>query len=204
MSDIMENTVEPTTDSHLPRKSFHILAASIIPVIYYTQWLSWEVSAALVVAAMVIWVGADLFRLYNPAFNQFAMKVIGPLLKTKEATQITSSSYILIASSFAILLLPWQIACASLFFIALGDPAAAVVGKLFGSIRFGNDKSLEGSVAMFVVCLWTGIYITKSVEIALVGALVAALTELYSFGLDDNLAVPIFSGLAMAAVLASL
>ncbi|MDH5677748.1 MAG: hypothetical protein OEZ28_03945, partial [Nitrospinota bacterium] len=71
-------------------------------------------------------------------------------------------------------------------------------------IRFGNDKSLEGSVAMFVVCLWTGIYITKSVEIALVGALVAALTELYSFGLDDNLAVPIFSGLAMAAVLASL
>ncbi|MDH5509879.1 MAG: hypothetical protein OEZ32_05925, partial [Nitrospinota bacterium] len=118
----------------------------------------------------------------------------------RETAQVTSSSYILIASSLVILFLDREIACASLFFIALGDPAAALGGKFFGSIRFANGKSLEGTVAMFVVCLWVGLTITSSEDIALVGALAAALAELYAFGLDDNLAVPIFSGLAMSAV----
>ena len=200
MSDSEDNSNHPKRDAHLPRKIFHMVAASIIPAIYYMQVFSWQVSAALVVGATIIWAGADFYRLYHPAFNKFAMGVLGPLLKVRETAQVTSSSYILIASSLVILFLDREIACASLFFIALGDPAAALVGKFVGSIRFANGKSLEGSIAMFVVCLWVGLTITSSEDVALVGALTAALAELYAFGLDDNLAVPIFSGLAMTAV----
>ena len=192
----------PNQDSHLPRKIFHLLAASIIPAIYYTQIISWELSAILVVTATVIWAGADFYRMYHPAFNKFALGALAPLLKIRETTQITSSSYILMASSFVILFLDREIACASMFFIALGDPAAAVVGKLVGSVRFPNGKSLEGSIAMFVVCLWVGLTITGLENLAIAGAVTAALVELYAFGLDDNLAVPIFSGLAMTAVAA--
>lgn len=200
MNETEDNQNHPKQDAHLPRKIFHLLAASIIPAIYYMQVLSWQVSAALVVTATIIWAGADFYRLYHPAFNKFALRLLGPLLKVRETAQVTSSSYILIASSLVILFLDREIACASLFFIALGDPAAALGGKFFGSIRFANGKSLEGTVAMFVVCLWVGLTITSSEDIALVGALAAALAELYAFGLDDNLAVPIFSGLAMSAV----
>ena len=204
MSDQPQASLAPETDSHLPRKLFHILAASIIPTLYYLEIFSWPVSAALVCSVALVWGGADWYRLHHPGFNEFALGVLGPLLKTKEAKEVTSSSHMLIASALVILFMEKEIACASLFFIAMGDPAAAVVGKRFGKIRFKSGKSLEGTLAMFAVCLGVGLALIPSALIAVAGALAAALAELYIVGLDDNLAVPLLSALAMTAVSAVL
>ncbi|MDH4185340.1 MAG: hypothetical protein OEV92_14020, partial [Nitrospinota bacterium] len=178
MNERVANHRHPKVDSHLPRKIFHLLAASIIPTVYYFQLFSWQLSAALALAATVIWAGADFYRLYHPAFNEFAIRVLGPVLKTRETAEVTSSSYILMASSFVIIFMEREIACASLFFIALGDPVAAVVGKRFGRIRFKSGKSLEGTAAMFAVGLAVGLTLVKSLPVAVAGALVAALAEL--------------------------
>lgn len=190
----------PAADSHLPRKIFHLAAASIIPTVYYLQVFSWRTSAILVVLATIIWAGMDYYRMYNPRFNQFALGVLGPLLKAKERSQITASSHLLIASSAVILLLERRIACTALFFIALGDPAAAVVGKRFGSHRLSNGKSLEGAAAMFLVCLAAGFGLTGSIPVASAGAAGAALAELLLTRVDDNLSVPLASGAVMTAL----
>ena len=188
------------SDSHLPRKIFHLIAASIIPTLYYLQVFDWRTSAALVAAATAVWAGADYYRMFNPRFNRFAIGVLGPLLKTREQNEITASSHLLIASSIVILLLERHIACASLFFIALGDPAAAVVGKRYGRRRLANGKSVEGSVALFTVCLAAGYGVTGSWALAASGALAAALAELLLTRVDDNLSVPLASGAVMTAV----
>uniref|UniRef100_A0A7S2G5Z1 Dolichol kinase n=1 Tax=Octactis speculum TaxID=3111310 RepID=A0A7S2G5Z1_9STRA len=87
--------------------------------------------------------------------------------------------------------------------------AAALIGVSFGgeacSVKLGREgkKSLEGSVAMFVVCTLVGMLVFAEVHLreyaVVVSALVATLTELYEpFHLNDNLTIPLFSSLALA------
>ena len=61
---------------------------------------------------------------------------------------------------------------------------------------------MEGSLAMFLVCIFVGVLMFKEVplrEYAIVlGAFAATLTELYEpFGVNDNLTIPVFSALSL-------
>ena len=87
-----------------------------------------------------------------------------------------------------------------------GDGFAAVVGQNFGRKKykiFGNEKSIEGSVAMFcfafaVSATILGIFIgfeVNTLRMSFIIAVLSALTEAFTpFGFD-NLTVPIFSTL---------
>jgi dolichol kinase len=48
-----------------------------------------------------------------------------------------------------------------------------------------------------VVCLAVGVPLLGSLELALIGALAATLAEALPSPLDDNMRVPIFSGIVM-------
>jgi dolichol kinase len=93
---------------------------------------------------------------------------------------------------------PAQIACASIAVLALGDGVAGLVGRIAGKhpLRTGKRKSMEGSLAglaaSFIGCL-----LLVPIELAFAGALVGIIAEMLSTSLDDNLAVPLASALAM-------
>lgn len=198
MSDHAEAHPALVKDSHYPRKIFHALAASIIPLLYILNIFTWEVSLVLVAAATVIWGGLDYLRQWHKGFNRFAIGILGPLLKTREAHSLTSSSYVLMASTIVIALLEQKTACASLFFLAWGDPAAAVAGKRFGRHKLSNGKSWEGSAVMFLICMAAGYAVALPIMVSIAGAMAATLTELYVTRIEDNFAVPVFSGFVMA------
>lgn len=189
------------SDSHHPRKIFHALAGAVIPSAYYFAVLPQGVITWLVLATAAVWIGFDSLRLGSPSLNARFTRVLRPLLKRKETHTLTGASYLLGGSTLAILLYPPAVMMTTLFFIALGDPAAALVGKRFGRARFSNGRSLEGSFAMFATCVfvarWLGGF-TWSVSVA--GAMVAAVTELYSGKIDDNITVPLLSGAALVAL----
>lgn len=97
---------------------------------------------------------------------------------------------------------------ASILFLVLGDMSAAMIGVSFGgetvSLKLGRSgkKSMEGSVAMFLVCFLAGCAVFFHVRLreyaVFMGALAATVTELYEpFCLNDNLTIPLFSSLAM-------
>jgi len=188
-------------DSHYPRKVFHIFAGAAIPSAYYFAILPHAVITCAVLATAAVWVGLDSLRLRNPSLNERFTRVLRPLLKRREAHTLTGSSYLLGGASIAILLYPPAVMMTTLFFIAFGDPAAALAGKRFGRTRFSSGRSLEGSFAMFATCLfiarWLGGF-TWPVSTA--GAVVAAVTELYSGKIDDNITVPLLSGAALVAL----
>jgi dolichol kinase len=188
-------------DSHYPRKVFHTLAGAVIPSAYYFAILPQEALTWIVLTAAAVWVGFDSLRLRNASLNERFTRALRPLLKRKEARALTGASHLLGGASIAILLYPTAVMMTTLFFIALGDPAAAVVGKRFGRTRFSNGRSLEGSFAMFATCLfiarWLGGF-TWSVSTA--GAMIAAVTELYSGKIDDNITVPLLSGATLVAL----
>lgn len=181
-----------------PRKVFHLVAASIIPTIYYfgplpRDWVVW-ITAALA----IIWVAADYMRTRSGDMNERFVLFFRVLLKRRESGAMTGSSYLIAGTAISLLVFKPPVAAAAVYFNAIGDPAAAVAGERLGARRFANGKSLEGSAAMFVTCVLLGAVILESWPVTLAGAASASLAELVSNGrLDDNLSTPLVAGVAM-------
>ena len=78
---------------------------------------------------------------------------------------------------------------------------AALIGRKFGRHRFGR-KTVEGSLGCLLgTCLVAWLTPGLTAAVAFFGAVVATLTEALSFRVDDNITVPIVSGLAMTLLL---
>ena len=123
------------------------------------------------------------------------------ILKTDESHRITGATYMLLAALVVFGLFGRTTAVASMLFLSLGDPVAALVGvRMPGPRVFGKSP---GGTAAFVAVTWivVGVLVVSGVTEfhrgLLIGGVVAALVELAPTPLDDNLTVPIAAGLAM-------
>jgi glycerol-3-phosphate acyltransferase PlsY len=105
----------------------------------------------------------------------------------------------MIAALISVLVFDKMIAVSALSFLVIGDTAAAVVGKRFGKKLFWG-KSLAGSFACFVCCLLIGYALLTNEWVILAGALTATIVEALPVPMDDNMRVPIASGLIMQLV----
>jgi dolichol kinase len=87
--------------------------------------------------------------------------------------------------------------------LALPDPAAALVGRRFGSLRWpipGGEKSLFGSLAFFAVAFGIGIVFGLAtgngsiLTVAAVALVITGVEAVLGYGLD-NLFIPVVAGL---------
>lgn len=136
----------------------------------------------------------DALRFRFPEANAVFFRWFRRLASPREARGPASSSWFL-AGALAVSLLAPAHFVPSLLVLALADPAASVVGRLWGRRALGNG-SWEGSATFFVVGCgvlvpWAG------VPGGLLAAAVAAAVEATPWKLDDNLTTP----LAVAAAL---
>ena len=84
-------------------------------------------------------------------------------------------------------------AAAGLVVLALADPAASVVGRLWGSRRLGKG-SVQGT-SVFLVVAWSVLALMTGQPLAVVPvALGVAAMEIVPGLVDDNLVVPIVTG----------
>ncbi len=200
----MNKTVTVGADEHISfkqeliRKATH-MGALVIPAGYY--FLGLERNTAFLIM-LVIGLGMliiDIARMRGWwLWRKVFYYVIGPVIRKHEKDgDFIGATYILLTSCLTIFLYQKPIAIAALSFIIVGDSFAAVIGRKYGRIKFSN-KSLEGSLGcllgtMIVATLTPGI----SLSVGLLGAVVATLVEAWPFGVDDNVSVPLLSGLAM-------
>lgn len=84
--------------------------------------------------------------------------------------------------------------------LAVADPAAGFIGRRFGRTRLLENRSLEGTLAFFVVgalCAFAVLSVlgpaslSSRLFLAAVAGLAGAATELFSSRLDDNFTIPI-------------
>ena len=140
-------------------------------------------------------------RLCMPGLNRRLLSHFRFLLKESEERRPTGATYIAVSALVAFLVFDQPVAVAAIFFLAVGDPAAALVGaRVSGPRVFG--KSPLGSLAFFGAALAiAGVLAAGGVVsfgVAVVaGAAIAALVELLPLGIDDNVAVPLVSGAVM-------
>lgn len=184
------------------RKIYHVLASSLFPLVYL--YPPFHLSLADVHHWLLIVTGScflisfvfDLLRLRNHQFNSQFMQFFSAFIRRTEVDKFNGSTFLCLAFFVVILLFSRPVAIAAMFFLSLGDAAAELSGKNFGRIRI-FQKSLEGFLGFFFVAFVTAWLLFFDWRVAFLGGVAAALVELFSFELDDNLTVPLGSATAL-------
>ena len=132
--------------------------------------------------------GAVLFealRLGLPSIRAFTARLV-PVFRSREAARPSGAGWLLVGYALCARM-PLPAAMSAVVAGALADPAAAVVGTMFGG---GVPKSWPGTAAAFVVALVAlPVIVNLSLPVAGLAALVAAALERWSGPLDDNLLI---------------
>ena len=168
------------------------LASSLIPLGY---WLAGREIALMVLGVMICcMLLAEYARLRTTWGRQTYNRFFGSMTRPAEQGTLTGATYVLVGMALASFLFPAKIAITVMLFLSLGDSAAAIVGQRYGRIPIGR-KTLEGTLACFVVC--SGITLAAGFPwlFSLAAGTVGAITELIPWGvLNDNIAIPLVSG----------
>ena len=185
----------------LRRKSIHLLGL-VVPILYF--FTSRDLIIIGVGALLTLVLAAELLKGVVPGVRVIFLRIFSPILRSQEQKGgLTGATYFLIGSFLCILLFDKTLAIVCLCFLTLGDLCAALIGKQWGRIKLFSRKSLEGSLACFVVCTAAALLIGLHPVVAIAGALVATLIELLPIGVDDNVTIPLISGLAMHLLISS-
>ena len=97
----------------------------------------------------------------------------------------------------AILLFSPPAAAVAIYILAFADSAATLMGKFFGRIRpaFMAGKSLEGSLACFVVAALICFHVFRDWRVAVATGIASMVVEAFSVRDFDNLLLPLAAGL---------
>jgi dolichol kinase len=189
----------------LLRKSIHLCSLSI-PIVYYfiSKELALTFLLPLTVFSLILDFGRHVFPPLNKLFTSLFDFMLRKHEKDPNKKNLSGASYVLLASTLAIFLFPKLFAITGIAVLILGDIAAALIGIKFGKHKF-FFKSLEGTLAFFVVSCFVVLIIPKAEGLMLeyiigfIAVAIGALAENLSYGwADDNLTIPISIGLTMA------
>jgi len=185
------------------RKSIH-LSSLVIPFAYqyvfgYNRFLMF----VLLFMALIISLGIELSRIQIPTFGKLFSKLFGLVLRRHERKDFTGATFLIFASMLCVVFFNPTIAFLSICYLSIGDTFAAIVGKAVGIRKFnGQRKSLEGSLACFTSILVFSILFGTGINplIYVAGSLAATLAELWNIPIDDNVKIPVLSGIVMTLV----
>lgn len=196
-SHAVSKGVKPNTG----RRLFHLLATLLIPVLSLV--IPRDALLPFVWAVVGSAIVAELVRFSSARLNSLFLRFFGGIVRPAEATHTTSATYVALSTAVCFTTLPYPIAMAAVCFLATGDAAAGMVGERWGRIKLFREKTLQGSLAFLIAALaagmlWRLMTPSMSLPTMVAGVIVASVVELLPLPFDDNLSIPIVSGLTMA------
>ncbi len=196
----------------LRRKALHV-TGSLIPVVYF--FLSKQTAIISLSVINAILLSVEWLRLSGK------IRLPEILLRQHENNQVAGYIYFQMGALLAILLFNKTIAIAAILMLALGDAASGLAGAIIlsGNIRIYDAKKvlfkpLPVMAVMFAVCVFVGLVLLSlplppdmihlPLLVYIAGALGATLGDaipvrVQGRTIDDNLIIPILSGLFMTA-----
>ena len=184
--------------SEFARKAIH-LSNAIIPLSYYYFFPN-KIDMMIILAFfLIICFFIEIFRRNNIMIAKIFSVYFEFMMRDKEIKgDLTGATWVFVGALFTILLVPDPFNIISLLFLSFGDTFAAIIGMKFPYIKLGK-KTLSGSIAGFFACLSIGLLIDLPVnyEIIILGAFMAMFIEILPLPINDNVSIPIISGLSM-------
>lgn len=213
-------THQNLSQQEINRKLFHLVALLLPIGIFYApkfyifqEWMSCFLLACL----SIFMAGIEFFRFRFQSIQDIFHKIFKKLLRENENEKVTGATWYVIAAFICSLLFygDTHISFMALFMFIVGDAAAAVIGLSMGKIKIG-DKTVEGSLGCFILCILTGIIIFPKMPLLLEVwhgyipfrlivsvSLIMTILELIPIKLtknlilNDNVVVPVIGGISL-------
>lgn len=181
----------------MTRKALH-LATALIPLAWSQGWMPvGQLRRGLLILAIVA-VIAEAARALIPAVRTAITQLAGSLFRPHEQQRILGATWLAVAMAGAALAFPPRAAIAAIWAVAVGDAAAALVGRATGNTV---GKTVVGSMACAVTAALGAWWLAGASWPAAGGiGLAAAVAEHPRLAVDDNLRVTVAAGLAAWAL----
>ena len=180
------------------RKTIHFL--NIVIPLFHIYVIKDKIDMIIFLSASLIFCFfIELIRIKNlSSYMMFKKYLFFMMRESERKGEITGATWVFVGALFTIIFVPKPYCLLALSFLAFGDSFAALVGINYPFISIGQ-KTLSGSFACFIACCIIGFCFYSEVDafLILVGALIATFTELTSGKVNDNVSIPISSGLSM-------
>jgi dolichol kinase len=182
------------------RKAIHISSLAFPLTYRYILGYNRFLMFILLLITLVTALSVELSRIQIPTFRKVFNKLFGLLLRRHETKDFTGATYLVFAGMLCVVFFNPAIAFLSICYLSIGDTFAAMIGVVLGKRKFlGQKKSLEGSLACFCSTLAFSVLLGSGVHpiVYTVGCLAATLSELWNIPVDDNVKIPLVSGIVM-------
>lgn len=182
------------------RKLIH-LSNLIIPAAYIflipEKYSFLLILSCFTILFIVIDIGRTRVKIIQSLFDRF----LNYMMRGHElGGRLTGATWAMIGALITIILFPPKIAVLALLFFSFGDTAAALIGMKYGNHKIGQ-KSWEGFLGGLAVCLLiASVFPLLPFTICAMGAVGAMVIETLPTPFDDNLKMPIGSGMIMLLV----
>ncbi len=191
--------MEKNNTSEVFRKAIHISNA-IIPISYLYLFPNKMDMLIILSFFLIVCFFIEIFRKNIDLLSIFFSQYFSFMMRDNEKRgALTGATWVFVGALFTILLIPAPYSILALLFLSVGDTFAAIIGIKFPFIRLGR-KTLSGSIAGFIACVFIGLIIDiplVSYDVLFFGAFMAMLIELIPTSLDDNVTIPVLSGFSM-------
>ena len=193
------------SDLHIARKLWHMATGLLGLALYRKSGLSTDVMASLLLVFSGLSFLVEFLRLNNEKMNQFLMTFMKPVMRESEKNSISGMPFYALGISLSLFFFPEKIAVLSVLFLIFADPIASFCGILYGRDKILPNKSLQGTVAAFSVCyivtlVYGLIHTAPSMNLlifSVLAGIIGCVSELCSQFVDDNLCIPVISGLGL-------
>lgn len=193
------------TDLHITRKVWHMATGLIGLAFYFKSGFSVETVATTLLIFSACSFLVEYARLRNEKMNQLLMVVMKPVMRESEKNSVSGMPFYALGVSLSLFFFPERIAILSVLFLIFADPIASFCGILYGRDKILPNKSLQGTIAAFSVCyivtlVYGLIHASPSMNLlvySILAGIIGAISELCSQFVDDNLCIPVISGLGL-------
>lgn len=186
--------------AEVARKALHA-ATAVLPLGLAFGWVEQAALCVVVAAAALLALIIETWRRVSPVFASRFATAVGGMLRAHERRGFTGATWLALSMATVLWLAPRHVAIAALWAAAVGDAAAAVVGRSVARWRrrTGGGKTLAGSVAALGATAAGVLWLTPaSASVALLIGLATALAERPAKPLDDNLRIVVAAAAAAA------
>ncbi|MCK4997610.1 hypothetical protein KAS08_04865 [Candidatus Pacearchaeota archaeon] len=178
----------------IKRKFFHV--ASLIYLLPYWLILKYLNSQTLALLSLTFILIAFLIMEYLRIIKKKKIPFFHKLWRDNETKKFGGEIPYILGMIIALTFFNFQIALSAILMMAIGDAAATIIGLKFGKHKISENSSIQGSITELIIDLTIGYLIIGNWLIIIPMAIVATLSEMFSYKINDNLTIPILAGLA--------
>ena len=205
MEELPESSGPTATrkDLQLSRRLFHCVSGLSIALAYALLFSHSQIVHFLGIVACAAYI-FDKARIAYPEIAVEFEWLSNFFLRAEERLKESSMIPYCMGILLTILSFPKPIALISICTLAIADPLSAIIGIQFGKHKWVEGKSIEGSAAFFTASFLISFIILRQAStnpsliiilLSIFFALSLSLFEMIKFKIDDNLTIPIASGL---------